>query len=46
LKADMLNALNQTQYTSIATNMSGVNFGLVTGTSPARVIQLQLRLAF
>jgi hypothetical protein len=46
LKADMLNALNQTQYTGIATNMSGINFGLVTGTASARVIQLQLRFAF
>jgi hypothetical protein len=46
LKADMLNALNHTQYTNIATNLSGLVFGEAIGTAPARVIQLQLRLAF
>jgi hypothetical protein len=46
LKADMLNALNQTQYTTILTNMSGANFGRAAETSSARVIQLQLRLTF
>jgi hypothetical protein len=45
-RADMLNALNQTQYTTIITNMSGANFGKAIGTAPARVIQLQLRLTF
>jgi len=46
LRADMLNALNHTQYTNIATNLSGLAFGEAIGTAPARVIQLQLRLAF
>jgi hypothetical protein len=46
LKADMLNALNHTQYTSVATNLTGIGFGGVTGTASARVVQLQLRLAF
>ncbi len=46
LKADMLNALNHTQYNSIATNLSGLAFGEVNGTLSARVVQLQLRLAF
>lgn len=46
LKADMLNALNHTQYTAVATNLTGIGFGGVTGTASARVVQLQLRLAF
>ena len=45
-KADMQNALNQTQYASVATNLSNVNFGQVTSTYGARIVQLQLRLAF
>jgi len=46
LKADMLNAFNHTQYTGIATNLSGIGFGQVTSAANARAIQLQLRLAF
>jgi len=46
LKADMLNAFNHTQYTSIDTNLSGIQFGRAIGTASARVIQLELRLAF
>ena len=46
LKADMSNALNHTQYTGIATNLSGIGFGEATSTAPARVVQVQLRLAF
>ena len=45
-KTDLLNALNHTQYTSIATNLSGLTFGQATSAALARVIQLQLRLAF
>ena len=45
-KADMQNALNQTQYSSVSTNLCSVNFGQVTGTNGARIIQVQLRLAF
>ena len=46
LKADMLNALNHTQYSGIATNLSGIGFGQVTAAANARAIQLQLRVAF
>jgi hypothetical protein len=46
LKADMSNAFNHTQYTGIATSLSGIGFGEVTSAAVARVIQLQLRLAF
>ena len=46
LRADMVNALNHTQYTTVATNMNGLAFGQATGTASARVIQVQLRLAF
>jgi hypothetical protein len=42
----MQNALNQTQYSSVSTNLSSVNFGQVTGTNGARIIQIQMRLAF
>jgi hypothetical protein len=45
-KADMLNALNHVNYTGISSNLTGIDFGLVTGTSDPRVVQLQLRLAF
>ena len=45
-KADMQNALNQTQYSGIVTNRSLFNFGQAIGTRSARVIQLQLRVAF
>jgi hypothetical protein len=45
-KTDLLNALNHTQYTGIATNLSGLAFGQATSTALARVIQLQLRFAF
>jgi hypothetical protein len=46
LKADMLNALNHTNYSGVATNLSGNNFGEATPSDASRVIQLQLRLAF
>jgi hypothetical protein len=46
LKADMVNAFNHTQYTGIATNMSGIGFGQVTSAAVARVIQVQARIAF
>jgi len=45
-KADVQNALNQTQYSNIVTNRSVFNFGQAIGTRPARVVQVQLRLAF
>src|SRR5205823_4506019 len=46
LRADMVNALNHTQYSGIATNLSGLAFGQATSAALARVIQLQLRLGF
>jgi hypothetical protein len=46
LKADMQNVLNHTQYTTVSTNLSGVDFGRVVATRSARVVQLQLRLTF
>ena len=46
LKADMQNALNHTQYINVSTNLSVINFGQVADTRMARVVQLQLRLAF
>src|SRR5262249_34785387 len=46
LRTDLLNAFNHTQYTGIATNLSGLAFGQATSTAPARVVQLQGRLSF
>ena len=46
VRADVLNAFNQTQYKDISTNMNAIDFGKATGTASARVIQLQLRFAF
>ena len=46
LRADMSNAFNHTQYSGIATNMSGIGFGQVTSAAVARVIQVQARIAF
>jgi hypothetical protein len=45
-KSDLLNAFNHTQYNGIATNLSGLAFGQANSASPARQIQLQLRLSF
>jgi len=46
LKADILNLLNQTQYTTISTNMDALTFGRAVDVRSPRVIQLQLRLTF
>jgi len=46
LKTDIQNALNQTQYMTVVTNLNAANFGQITATNGARVIQVQLRLAF
>ena len=46
LKADMSNALNHTNYSGIAANLSGNNFGQATPSDASRTIQVQLRLAF
>jgi hypothetical protein len=46
LKGDMLNVLNHTNYSGIATNLSGNNFGEATPADSSRAIQIQLRLAF
>jgi hypothetical protein len=35
------NALNHTQYTSVATNLSGIGFGGVAGMASERVVQLK-----
>jgi hypothetical protein len=46
LKGDMTNVFNHTQYTDISTNLANVEFGQAIGTRAARIVQLQLRLAF
>jgi len=42
----MQNALNHTQYINISNSLNRTDFGRVGGTRMARVIQIQLRLAF
>jgi hypothetical protein len=46
LRADLSNALNHTQYSGLSTNLSGIGFGQITSTLPARVIQVQARISF
>jgi outer membrane receptor protein involved in Fe transport len=46
LRTDMQNALNNTQYNGVSTNMSNSDFGRIISTRPGRVIQVQLRLKF
>jgi Carboxypeptidase regulatory-like domain/TonB dependent receptor len=46
LRADMFNVLNHTNYTGISTNIESGNFGAITGTAGARVIQLNARFSF
>jgi hypothetical protein len=46
LEAQMLNSLNPTNFNAVATNIVASNFGMFTSTRGARVIQLNLRLAF
>ena len=45
-RPQVLNALNQTQYKDVSTNMSSITFGQIIQTESARTIQLQLRLSF
>jgi len=46
MRADLSNALNHTQYSGLSTNLSGIGFGQITSTLPARVIQVQARIGF
>jgi hypothetical protein len=46
LRADILNALNWVNYVAVSTSLSNANFGKVTGTSAARVAQVQVRFSF
>ena len=46
IRSDFLNALNQTNFTSVVTEITRSNFGQVTNTTGARAIQIQGRLHF
>jgi len=46
LRAELLNALNHTNFTSVSTNIQSGTFGQLVGTGGARQVQLGLRLAF
>jgi outer membrane receptor protein involved in Fe transport len=46
VRADMFNAFNRVNYTSIVTNIESRTFGQITGAAGARAIQLNARLSF
>src|SRR5690606_23740622 len=46
IDAQMLNALNHTNYSNPQTNITSGSFGRISGTRGARTIQFGLRLAF
>jgi hypothetical protein len=46
VRADLLNAFNHTNYTSMQTNLDSSTFGRITNTAGARVIQINGRLSF
>ncbi len=46
LRADMLNVLDLVNVSGISSNISSSNFGQVTATGDARIIQLQARFSF
>jgi outer membrane receptor protein involved in Fe transport len=46
IRADMLNALNWINYAAVQTNITASDFGRITGTGAARVVQLQARFSF
>jgi hypothetical protein len=46
VRADMFNALNHVNYTSVVTSIEARNFGQLTGTTGPRVVQLNARLSF
>lgn len=46
IRADFLNALNHTNYTSIRTDINSSTFGVITNTAGARVIQVNGRFSF
>ena len=46
LRADMFNAFNHTNFSTVNTTITSGNFGRFTATRGARVIQLNMRLSF
>ncbi|MGH9657588.1 MAG: hypothetical protein ACRD96_03530, partial [Bryobacteraceae bacterium] len=46
VRADLLNAFNHTNYTSVRGDLSSSTFGVITNTAGARVIQVNARLSF
>lgn len=45
-RADAFNAFNRVNFAGLSTNVTSSTFGKVTNASPARTIQLSMRLAF
>jgi hypothetical protein len=46
LRCDMLNAFNHTNYSGISTGIDSANFGAITSTRGARLVQLNARFTF
>jgi hypothetical protein len=46
LEAQMLNSLNHTNLSGVASSRNAANFGMFTSTRGARAIQLNLRMEF
>ena len=46
LRADMFNGLNHTTYDQVQTNVNAANFGRLTRSRDARIIQLNARFSF
>ncbi len=45
-RLESFNAFNHTQFAAVSTNLAAANFGVVTGTRPARINQLGLKVLF
>lgn len=45
-QADLFNALNHTNFTTVSTNLANADFGRITATAPPRNVQLAVRLQF
>lgn len=45
-QADLFNALNHTNFTTVSTNLANADLGRLTATPPPRNVQLGVRLSF
>ena len=45
-RAEAFNVFNHVNYSGVATTLGQTNYGQVTGTGPARVLQLAVKMNF